>query len=376
MKKNIVIVVSAMNLGGAQRVVSILCNYWSQNGYKVTLISTYTGNKANHFKIDKGVSLASLNINPIFSKNRLLNLIWKFFQLRKLIKEIKPDAVISFLTRINIASSISTAGLDTSLVICERTWTPFVSLNKRFYWLYRIIFRKAKIITVQTEKSREWLSQNFPDNRVEVIPNPMIYPLPLHRERLIKPSSIILPNRKIILASGRMQKYKGFDYLIKAFSKIKDNHLDWDLVIIGDGEERFALTKLINELKIENRVYLPGSIGNMAEWYEMADLFVLSSILEGFPNVLLEAMSYGLPCISFDCNTGPRDMIEDGVNGILVNPDKGWLGLVHALNKLMLDEELRSKFSQKSILLREKYSIDNVMQKWDRVLDVSYSDKL
>jgi len=95
----------------------------------------------------------------------------------------------------------------------------------------------------------------------------------------------------------------------------------------------------------------------------------LSSIVEGFPNVLLEAMSYGLPCISFDCDTGPGDMIRNGVNGILVNPDDRESGLVNALNKLIPSEELRSEFSRNSILLRDKYSISNVMHKWDNALN-------
>ena len=108
----------------------------------------------------------------------------------------------------------------------------------------------------------------------------------------------------------------------------------------------------------------------MSDWYNRADIFVLSSIVEGFPNVLLEAMAYGVPCISFDCDTGPRDMIRNGINGILVKPNEKELGLSKAINKLIVDEKLRSNIASKSILLRDEYSVNNIIQKWNGLLDV------
>ena len=367
MQKNIVIVVSAMNMGGAQRVVSILCNHWSQNGYAVTLIATFTGEKVNHFQLNKDITLEYLSNNPLFPSNNAFNLIWKFVQLRKLIKVRNPSVVISFLTRINVATALSSFGIKASTIICERTWPPFASLDNRFFWMYKLLFKGVDKIIVQTDKSKTWLSQNFPGKNVDVIPNPIAYPLPM-QGRSVNPDSVILKNKKVILASGRLHKFKQFDLLIRAFSYIQEKHPDWHLVILGDGEERDDLNQLVSTLELIDRVYFPGKVGNMSEWYERADLFVLSSILEGFPNVLLEAMSYGLPCISFDCDTGPEDMIQDGVNGILVNPDDRELGLVNALNKLILSEELRSEFSRNSIRLRDKYSISNIMQKWDKSL--------
>ena len=119
---------------------------------------------------------------------------------------------------------------------------------------------------------------------------------------------------------------------------------------------------------MSNRINLPGSVGNISEWYERADLFVLSSSVEGFPNVLLEAMTYGIPCVSFDCDTGPRDMIQNGINGLLVNPSEKELGLENALRKLISDKNLRVNISKNATLLREKYSVDNIMKQWDKTL--------
>tara|TARA_B100001093_G_C26799407_1_gene1002651 strand:- start:646 stop:1758 length:1113 start_codon:yes stop_codon:yes gene_type:complete len=370
MKKNITIVVSAMNMGGAQRVVSILSNYWSLNGCNVTLICTLTGKRIMHYQIDKNVKIIYLKKIPFLSKINTFNLVWKLYNLRRIIKSQAPDIVISFLARTNLATAIAAKGLKSPLIMCERTWPPFSSLNNKLLWLYRILFKSADKIIVQTEKSKTWLNQNFSFNNVRVIPNPSVFPVPLGSEKTVHPNSIISQNKKVILACGRLHKYKQFDLLIKAFFKLKDKHLDWNLVILGAGEERETLNLMAINFGLHDRVYFPGSIGNMSEWYERADLFVLSSIVEGFPNVLLEAMTYGLPCISFDCDTGPRDMIQDGENGILVNPDNKESGLSKAMDKIISNQELRHKIANKSILVREKYSINSIIEKWNNILNI------
>ena len=359
-----------MNLGGAQRVVSILCDHWSQNGYKVTLISTYTGEKANHYQVHDNVSLKYLSDSPYFNQNKIANLIWKLFQLRKILKNLNPDQVISFLTRVNVASALSLLGIKSSLTICERTWTPFATLNKKLFWFYRILFKKVDRVIVQTDKSKYWLRENFPNIKVQVIANPTIYPIPYQNEKSIKPDNLLSQSRKIILASGRLHKFKQFDLLINTFSSLEGDFPDWDLVILGDGEERKDLSSLLISLGLKNRIFLPGSVGNVSDWYERADLFVLSSSVEGFPNVLLEAMTYGLPCVSFDCDTGPRDMISSGVNGVLVDPKDKESGMTAALKQLLTDKDFRNKLSTNSILLRDKYSVKNIMQEWDRVLSL------
>ena len=369
MKKNIIILVSAMNLGGAQRVVSILCDHWSQNGYIVTLIATFTGETIDHYKVNDRVKVQSLSNNSIFPKNKILNLTGKLIQLRRIIKNQNPDIVISFLTRVNVAAALSTLGLKSSLIICERTWKPFATLNKNYFWMYRLLFKNIKKIIVQTDESQAWLNLHFPSNRVAVIPNPVSYPLPLQKEQILEPKRVVSDNTKIILACGRLHKFKQFDLLIRAYSEIKDEHPDWNLIILGDGEERVNLNRQVQNLNSSDRIFLPGSAGNMSEWYERADLFVLSSSVEGFPNVLLEAMSYGLPCISFDCDTGPRDMIVDGVNGVLINPEEKERGLIKALEKMMIDTSFRKSISKNAIPIREKYSVGRIMQKWNNVLD-------
>lgn len=368
-RKKIAIVVSAMNLGGAQRVVSVLSDHWSKNGYDVSLISTFTGKDISHYEVNESIRLLHLKEYKYFYGNRFLNLIWKLMQLRKIFVHHNPDIIISFLTRVNIASALATFGLKKRLVISERTWTPFASLNKKFYWFYRIVFSNVENIIVQTDQSKKWLQKNFNNCKVRVIPNPVSYPLPIQKEQYINPNKFIFANKKIILASGRLHKFKQFDLLIKAYSRICDYYLDWDLVILGEGEDRIRLQSLIDSNKIRQRVHMPGSVGNIADWYHAADIFVLSSLVEGFPNVLLEAMSHGLPCVSFDCNTGPKEMIEHNVNGILVSPIADVEGLQVAMKKLIENPELRKNISNQAVDIRNRYSKNNIMKMWDEILE-------
>jgi glycosyltransferase involved in cell wall biosynthesis len=370
MKKNIVILVSSMNMGGAQRVVSLLSNNFSQDKHTVSLIHTFSGKKTNFYQIDKDVNVIYLNNNPFLPKNKVLNQFWKIIQLRKLIKSRNPSVVISFLTRVNIAAILSTLGTKFPLVICERSWPPFKTINTRYIWALKILLKRVNKFVAQTSESANWFHQNIPGSDVSLIPNPTLYPLPIDYDNLISPDTKVSPNKKVILASGRLHKNKQFNILIKAFTNLVDIYPDWNLVILGDGEEKDNLNRMVVDFGLTDRVCLPGSVGNISEWYERADLFVLSSLVEGFPNVLLEAMTYGLPCISFDCNTGPRDMIQNGFNGILVNPDHKDLGLTNAMNKIISNQEFRDKIANNSILLRERYTIRNIIKKWNKVLDI------
>ena len=156
-----------------------MCNHWAQNGNAVTLIATFSGAKINHYRLDKNVALKYVNNSPLFPNFKLWNLIWKLIQLRKLIKNQRPDVVISFLARVNVATALAMIGIKCPLIISERTWPPFASLNNKFFWIYRILFRNVHRIIVQTDKSKAWLAQNFLRSNTKVIPNPAVYPVPL-----------------------------------------------------------------------------------------------------------------------------------------------------------------------------------------------------
>jgi glycosyltransferase involved in cell wall biosynthesis len=174
----------------------------------------------------------------------------------------------------------------------------------------------------------------------------------------------------VILAMGRLDPQKGFDMLLDAFGRIAGRHPTWDLAIAGDGAQRDALLSQARLLGVDHRTHLLGHVGNVQDWYERADLFVMSSRFEGFPNALLEAMACGCPAVSFDCDTGPRELIDNGVNGTLVPPEKGAAGLAVAIDRLIGDAELRHAFGLSAAQVRQRLALSRIARQWEQLFDV------
>jgi glycosyltransferase involved in cell wall biosynthesis len=166
------------------------------------------------------------------------------------------------------------------------------------------------------------------------------YPLPV-AEPVLAPESLISAERKLLLAVGRLDVQKGFDLLLESFAQLLSRYPTWDLVILGEGSQRTALADQLIRLGLQGRAKLPGLAGNIGDWYSRADLYVMSSRFEGFPNTLAEAMAHGCPPISFDCDTGPRDLIRHEYDGLLVEANGDVLALTQALDRLMGSEDQR-----------------------------------
>jgi glycosyltransferase involved in cell wall biosynthesis len=162
-----------------------------------------------------------------------------------------------------------------------------------------------------------------------------------------------------------LSEEKSVDRLLDAFSSIAPAHPLWDLVVLGEGPLRAALEAQVQKLGLQGRVGLPGRVGNVGDWYARADLYVLSSRVEGFPNTLGEAMAHGCAAVSYDCDTGPRDIIRDGVDGLLVRPVGDVRALAAALGALMADDAQRARMGKQAVDVRERYSMKTVLAKWD-----------
>ena len=172
---------------------------------------------------------------------------------------------------------------------------------------WKIAASRASAIVLQTEAIKSLYPETI-QRRAVVIPNPVVLSTTERR-----------PHDGLVLAAvGRLEWQKGFDLLIQAFAAIASDFPDWRLTIWGEGAERSRLQQLADQSGYADRIELPGNSQSQSDWTGNADIFVLSSRYEGFPNVLLEAMSAGLPVLSFRCDFGPEEMIEDGVDGVLV----------------------------------------------------------
>jgi glycosyltransferase involved in cell wall biosynthesis len=165
---------------------------------------------------------------------------------------------------------------------------------------------------------------------------------------------------------GRLDPQKGFDLLLHAFSKVASDFPGVSLVIMGEGPERANLETLAANLSLQTRATMPGRVGNPWPVLSHCDVFVLSSRFEGFPNALLEAMALGSAVISFNCPSGPAEMIRDGVNGLLVEPENPD-ALATAMAQLLNDDVLRNRLAEAAGSDRERYSISRITDQWENL---------
>lgn len=360
-------VVATLSSGGAERVTTNLAGRWAGLGESVTLI-TWSDSADDFYPVDSRVTrlgLGLLHDSPSWFAALFGNLR-RIRRLRRVLRALRPDVVVSFLSKVNIVTILACRGLPSRLVISERVHPPRAPLGAPWEQLRAWTYRRADEVVALTRETAEWLAVHAGCKRVSVVPNAVFLPLAVG-EPSVDPRAIVGSDGNILLAVGRLVEQKGFDWLCRAFAKNCTQFSDWSLVILGEGPQRDRLESLAAELGISERVSMPGQVGNVADWYARADLFVLSSRFEGFPSALIEAMAAGCPCVSFDCDTGPRDLIDDGVNGKLVA-----LGdvdaLAGALGSLMRDPALRARFATRSEGVLERFSEERIMAGWRAVL--------
>jgi len=368
MPRTIILAVSSMNTGGAERVAAHLANAWADRGDSVILLATYSGRGGCAYPLRPNVDFRYLTDEAGGAGGGAIKSLRRLIALRRLVRSRKPDVVVSFLTTVNILTIVATLGLHCPLIVAEHSYPPSQPMSTAARWLRNWLYPYAARVSVLTQEGLTWMTSNIPTAKATVIPNPSPFPL-IASEPTVKPNALIAKQRNVLLGAGRLDAGKQLSHLIEAFSRLAPQFMTWDLVVLGEGPARKALENQVASLGLQNRVILPGRAGNMGEWYERADLFALTSKFEGFPLVIAEALSYGCPVVSYDCNTGPRDIIEDGINGLLVRPVNDIDALVSALERLMIDEQLRRNFSAAATATRQRYSLERILARWDAVFD-------
>jgi len=265
----------------------------------------------------------------------------------------------------SVLLAIAGLGLPGIRLGTEHTHPPGAPLARPWALLRKASYGALDAVVALTERTESWILQNTWARRTFVIANPLVLPLPT-LGNVIKPDDVLPKHSRTLLCVGRMVPAKRFDRAVEAFSRLAGAHPDWVLAIIGDGPLRQDLTEQIGRLPCRDRVFVPGSVGNTADWYEQSDCLALTSDVEGFPNALLEAMAHGLCCVALDCDTGPRDLIDDGIDGLLV-PAGDVDGLVFALDRCMSDSALRRRLGERAAAAAKRYEIDEVAAQWRRL---------
>jgi glycosyltransferase involved in cell wall biosynthesis len=357
----IILLTSSLALGGTERVVASLCNEWVARGDDVTVILTYSGGAKMFYPLPERAELIKL-ADVVGAKTLgVLSYAQRLYALRRLITERSADVIVSFLPNVNIATILSSAFLRIPLIICERSYPLSIPKFHVLNVLRKRTYRYADVLTVQTDGIADKFKQLFPGLKaIQTVPNA----LPAEISMYQKSNG---GERKVLLSLGRLAPEKQVDKLLNTFSLIAPMFPDWDLHIYGEGPLTNSLEAQIRQAGLQSRVFLKGPTSKPWEVMAGADAFVMVSQYEGFPNALLEAMGIGLPCVVFDCPTGPKEISRGGKDALLV-PLNDYEALRRELSRLMSDENLRTRLgSQARESVNRRFSHAQVMALWDKL---------
>ncbi len=351
----IVFVLSGLGAGGAEKIVNILARHRSTCGDDVHVLALSAETPESYFAYDRSVGVEALGGGPSAPVFRTAA---RIARLRGRLRALSPDLVISFLTKVNIMVVLASRGLGLRLVLSERNNFNTQDMSPMWRLARPLAARLAVRLVMQTTEAANSLPPGL-QARAVIIPNPIT--LQHVRDRATGAGSRVV-------AVGRLDRQKGFDLLINAFADIARHTPSMTLTIFGEGPERRALEEQVRHLGLSDRVRLPGTTKSPVEWVNAGDIFVLSSRFEGFPNVLLEAMSAGLASIAFDCPWGPSEIIDTPAVGVLI-PREDVRQLADAIGRLAGDTVLQQQIGAAGArTVAARYAIQSVLQQWDDVI--------
>jgi glycosyltransferase involved in cell wall biosynthesis len=362
--------------GGMERVLTMKANYFAEHfGYDITIILTDGADKPLFYPLSDKVKVVNLNIGfeelwTCSFVKKIVVYLKKQYLYKKMLKNelmrIRPDITVSMLRReINFINDIKDGSKKIGEIHINRAnFRNFDSKDdnfiKRFFakiWMNDLTNKLKRLdrFVVLTEKDKEaWVEL---DN-VCVIPNPLSF----------IPQNISKLTEKRVIAVGRYCHEKGYDLLLKAWLIVQNSIADWRLEVFGEGD-RSQYEEMISSLNMDrHRCILHGRSSNIQDEFEKSSLAVCSSKFEGFGLVITEAMSCGLPVVSFDCPWGPRAIIHDGEDGLLVengNVEK----LADAIIWMIQHPEMRSNMATKAIENVQRFSIEKIAEKWKSLFD-------
>lgn len=357
-KKRIIFVTGSMGRGGAERVISLLSDYYANQGWSVT-IAMLLHDITDGYRLNPNVQIVDLS-----QKNMKAALAIPFVakRLRSLIQDGQPDAVVSFMAQNTLICGIACAGLSVRLIASERIDPAMVHRNALYRSILNRIYGNCARTILQTKRAWSYFPNWVQKNSV-IIPNPTQVQCRATEQW-----------EKRIVTAGRLEDQKNHAMLIDAFAAFHKECPDYVLDIYGEGSKRESLEDQIHGLKLEDCISLRGSSPKLHEDIANAAMFVLSSDFEGLSNALLEAMMMGLPIISTNC-AGADEAIQDGINGRLV-PIRDCEALTKAMTALAEDEEKMRQLGKRAREdAMERYSVKHVIKQWAAVIEAEENDE-
>ena len=357
MKKIIVYLDSMTPSGGKERVVANLLNSWS-NIYDLTLLVKDSGE--SFYSFPDNIKIKSIDTPLILDMNnrtsRILavfkNMIVSTIRLKKFLKKEEYDYIYTSTPQNSMEAFLAMKNASRKLVVSEHAYIH--SFNKIYSAMKKYVYPRAYCISVpnksDTDEYKAWGCNSV------FIPHPVTYHA-LEKNKL---------DSKLVLNVGRLTADKQQEKLIRIWQKIEKRD-NWKLCIVGSGEEYHKLKQIIQDDGLFESVNLLDSRKDIASIYKQASIFALSSRVEGFGMVLLEAMSFGIPCISFDCPSGPRDVVKDGYNGFLIeNMNDDEYARKLQIMILMSNTELQ-KIGNNAFETVKNWDNEGILAKWNLV---------
>jgi glycosyltransferase involved in cell wall biosynthesis len=362
--KEIVLVTISLNkmAGGLERNFIWLANSLSNQKYVVTLLTFDLQEATSFYGVNKNIEWEKVGKSEAHKKLSIVNKIQTIFAIRKILKPKTGSLVVVFHHGILARIFLASLGLKLKIICSERNalslykWVKKSKLNLNFILL---IF--VNRITVQFDK----YVKDYPfflRKKIIVIGNPVGSPNVNLYSDLQKADPL---KTHIILNVGRLSSQKNQDILIRQFEKLVSKYPEWNLCIVGNGELGLPLKSLIDDLKLRNRVFIIEPSNDIEKWYTKADIFCMPSRWEGFPNALAEALSYGLPSVGLlECD-GVNQLIKNNLNGFLCGVDE----IADYLEILIVNEQLRKRFSSSALEILEKYNPLEAEKKWISMIE-------
>lgn len=358
-EKKIIFCIDSLEKGGAQRVISVLSNEFCKENevYIITLFKVDI-----EYNFDDRIKVIQMDSN----KKNIFSYIRKIKYMKKVINDIKPDIIISFLIKSSMFSSLGKGRYK--LIISDRNDPKEEYKRKLHFFCMKNTYKKANGFVFQTEDAKRYFERIFDFSKYynEIIFNPV--------DSKFENNVSSRERKNIIVSIGRLTAQKNFKLLIDSFYKIKDEIPQYNLKIYGKGELHDELERYIEYKGLKERVTLQGVSNNIQNVLLESKIYVLSSDYEGMPNTLVEAMTIGTPVIATDCPCGgPRMLIKNGENGLLV-PVNESDALSRAILKLSQDEKMMEKFSVEGKKIIEYVRKDVIVEKWSNFIQTIIND--
>ena len=354
-------IIPSLVVGGAERIVALLAHNWSEKENSITIV-TYQDQDKDFYKVQSPTK--KICIYPTFFSESILKYIQIIARLRNIFIFNKDSYFISFLPKANILCLIASIGLKRRLVICERNIINDPDIDKKQDFFRRALYPFAWKISVQHEEIYNEFVLHFKKvnkEKICITPNPI--------REIIPNSDYLLPSlikdkksKTKLLAIGRFTSVKAFLDLLIIFKSALEKSSELFLTIIGDGPEFELCKKFVDDNKMNDFVYLPGKLNIVDNWLCASDVFVNTSKYEGFPNVIAEALSAGLPVIAFDAPS-IKVLIKDTINGFVI-PDRSISLFADKILYLVNNPIVRKKMGLEGKKFSCKYSLDSINKIW------------